>query len=279
MKDFFLGQVCVDLSANDLWRTGGSFKEPLTEKYFVKGKLGMDVQYSYPPQPQGLLKFQVHVFNGLAVECGYVLGSPSEDFVRVLQKLPPSPAFLFSTSALATFTKSADFTNKTTLGSGCKFDSGGPIVTEDSISLVVCNSDQIKLPVMKPWDEMSIVIPSLKKKLWMAMIEGYILIYQHCGGPLRFILNISQFEYSVQSNSKGEVFSFHRFSYPSFHFQMLAKHDYLRWNISLLSTLRLQMNPFSVMDMKVLIVDIQDAKAASQKNAKIQRLNSLGESS
>eukprot|EP01035_Chromulina_nebulosa_P023449 gene23449-30394_t len=276
VKDFFLGQVCVDLSANYLWRTGGSFEEKLTEKYFVKGKLGMDVQYSYPPQPQGFLKFQVHVFNGLGVECGYVLGSPSEDFVRVLQRLPPSPAFLFSTSALPSSSRII----KTNLGSGCcKYDSNGSIITEESISFMECNTDPIKLPVVKSWDEMSIAIPSLKKKLWMAMIDGYILIYQHCGGPLRLILNISQFEYSVQSNPKGQVFSFHRFSYPSFHFQMLAKHDYLRWNISLLSNLRQQMNPSNVVDMKVLIVDIVDVKAACQKNAKIQRLNSLGESS
>jgi hypothetical protein len=37
------------------------------------------------------------------------------------------------------------------------------------------------------------------------------------------------------------------------------------------------MNPSFAVDMNVLIVDILDVKAACQKNAKIQRLSSLGE--
>ena len=280
VKDFFLGQVCVDLSVNELWLNGGSFKEALVEKLFVIKKVGMDAQYGYPPQPQGQLNFHVHVFNGLATECGYVLGSPSEDYVRVLQKLPPASAFLFSTSAMAmasaTSRRGADIV-KAVSASSSKANTDESTENKQALA-VVCNRDQIKLPVGKPFDEMITVISSLKKKLWMAMVDGYILIYHHCGGPLRLILSISQFEYSIQSNPKGKVFSFHKFSYPSFHFQMLDKRDFLCWNIGLVSNLRLHMNPLIGVDVRVLIVDILDVKAAYQKNAKSQLLNSQSDS-
>lgn len=62
-RDYFLGQVCVNLQVDNLWMEGGTLYEDLSQaQYLVKDKSGHDLKFSYSPSPQGQLKFHLQVF-------------------------------------------------------------------------------------------------------------------------------------------------------------------------------------------------------------------------
>jgi hypothetical protein len=96
-RDFFLGQVQLNLNEDYLWKRGGSFTANLEDvKFLCKDKNGQEIKFDYSATPQGSITFQLDVFHGMNAECGHVLGVAIEDYIRALNKLPPSiGSFIF----------------------------------------------------------------------------------------------------------------------------------------------------------------------------------------
>eukprot|EP01036_Dinobryon_divergens_P023992 gene23993-32397_t len=188
-RDYFLGQVCVNLQVDNLWMEGGTLHEDLCQaQYPVKDKSGQDLKFSYSPSPQGQLKFHLQVFHSMKAECGSVLGSHIEDFTRLLHKLPATSAFLHHNAMVAE----------------------KPVAAAAASSAAAASPSQdIKLPLLQLPGTANMAGHGTKKRLWIAMLEGYMFIYQTYGGPFRLTLNISQFDYSIQPCHQGAVFSLH----------------------------------------------------------------------
>ena len=266
-RDYFLGQVSLNLQQDNLWMKGGTLQKELEEvQHLVKDKSGQDMKFNYSPSPQGQLKIRLQVFLGMKSECGSVLGSHIEDFIRVLSKLPATSAFLYHNSMVADSLVSKGASNSSLVAA-----SSTPVGSSSSVTAASPSQD-IKLPLVQAPDAASMTAHGAKKRLWVAMVEGYLFIYQHYGGPFRLTLNISQFDYSIQPCHQGAVFSLHKFGYPSFHFQTLEKTDYFRWKCALICNFRYVVDPQAEFNTDQLIQDIVKVNAAYMPQQKPQHL-------
>ena len=243
-RDFFLGQVSLHLQDDNIWMKGGTLQKELEEvQFLVKDKSGQDMKFNYSPAPQGQLKFRLQVFLGMKSECGNVLGSHIEDFTRSLNKLPATSAFLHHNCMVA-----ERFVSKAASNSSLDTTSSAPAGS--------ATSQDIKLPLVQAHDAASVAAQGSKKKLWIAIVEGYLFVYQCYGGQFRLTLSISQFDYSIQPCHQGAVFSLHKFGYPSFHFQTLEKTDFFRWKCALICNIRYLVDPQAEFNTEQLIQDI-----------------------
>ena len=247
-RDYFLGQVCVNLEVDSLWMTGGTLEEELSQpQYMVKDKSGHDMKFSFSPSSQGHLKFHVHVLRSMTAECGSMVASHIEDLTRFLHKLPATSAFLHHNSV---FTEKHPSKPAPVLGS-----------TISSSVAAVSPTQDIKLPLLRAPDAAGLTHSAAKKKLWIAIVEGYLFIYQCYGGPFRLTLSISQFDYSIQPCHQGAVFSLHKFGYPSFHFQTLEKTDFFRWKCALICNIRYLVDPQAEFNTEQFLQDIVKVNA------------------
>jgi hypothetical protein len=250
-------------------------------QFLVKDKSGQDMKFNYSPAPQGQLKFRLQVFLGMKSECGIVVGSYIEDFTRLLIKLPATSAFIHQNCMVAerSTPKAAsnaifNLTTKALPHDGASSNSGGSA----SSVVAVSPTQDIKLPLLQaPADAASVSAHGSKKKLWIAIVEGYLFIYQCYGGPFRLTLSISQFDYSIQPCHQGAVFSLHKFGYPSFHFQTLEKTDFFRWKCALICNIRYLVDPQAEFNTEQLIQDIVKVNAVYMPQpAKTPKVGSKG---
>jgi len=192
-------------------------------------------------------------------ECGHVMGVAIEDYIRSLNKLPPAiGAFVFPRKLVIaaerlTQSKAVPDSSPSTSNNG----------NESSLTLDMLPKQEIKMPV--PVGQADASSNASKKKMWLAIVKGFVYIYPHFGGQLRLILNIASFDYSIQSSKQqATLFSLHKFGYPSFHFSPLEKTDFVRWKSVLISTMRYVVDPHAKFDMEVLVQDIAKVNAANK---------------
>ena len=268
-RDFFLGQVCLDLHLDHLWKKGGHLKCELAHlEHSIKDKNGQDIKFDYSYPPQGTLKVHLTVFNGMKAECGSVVGVPLEDFIRSINKLPSSSAFLFHRKSLSSSEKSNHKASSSSSSASTASSSFSGVASADEGP----PKQEIKLPVQSSADASSIAMSLSKKKLWIAILEGFLYIYSQYGGPLKLILNIAQFDYSMQPYHNGTLFSLMKFGYPTFHFQPVEKADFVRWKCALICGFRYALDPQGGFDMDQLIDDIVKVIAANDQNQRHQQL-------
>ena len=235
-KETVLGQAKLDLSADNLWRDGGSFvKSLVNESHVFLDKNGRPMKYHYSPQPQGTISFTVEVYHGMGAECGNVTGTPIDEYVRSVSRLAASAAFIFQSNTQQVISNFKP-------ASSSSDPNGHKIET--------------KMPMKCTEFDISCALNYTKKRMWIAMVNGFMYIYKVFGGELKLILDIAHFDYSIHPSIRYTVVSLHKIGYPSFHFFPTRKADFVRWKCVLMYSLRFRLQPNAKFSMELFIEDI-----------------------
>lgn len=88
LRDQCIGQVCISLNTNDVWKFGGKFILPLLPVKYVPTDIGAGTRIDYSTiKPAGLIEIHLKVLNSMSACCGYIYGPSVEDFKRGITRL------------------------------------------------------------------------------------------------------------------------------------------------------------------------------------------------
>jgi hypothetical protein len=246
-------------------------------KMVLRDKNGQELKLDYSATPQGAVVFSLEVFHGMHAECGNVLAVSVEDYIRAINKLPASTAYVLQRKTVAAGSDKPHRSNLFTA------DSSFLVASDEDCAAQLTSAEEtlsslkalpprplaeIKMPILPGATDSPSSLSYAKKKMWVCMWKGFLYVYPHFGGPLRLTLNLNYFDYSILSipSNNYTVFSFHKFGYPSFHFTPVEKTDFVRWKCVLISTLRYLLDPIARFEMDVLIQDMSKVNAVCHQH-------------
>lgn len=199
-RDYIVGQVYIDLTLNFLWRRGGRFTLQWSGQDFaIKDYSGMELKADSRMLPHGSIEFEITTYHGMNSDCGHCMGTSMEDLIRMLHRLPAYSGYQLPHKTINTSSKKAE------------------------ISAALGASNSYNFPM---------------KRMWIAIAEGNIYVFNHFGDQLKLIFELSLFTPAYEYKEKRVIFKVQRNGYPDFQFHPIHMSETLRWKCAFLSSLR-----------------------------------------
>jgi hypothetical protein len=228
-RDIFLGQIPIELRQNNLWKTGGKFKDLELQdyQYELKDSIGRDqlkIDFSFFDQQQQqdnakipTLSVEVITTNTMSAECCHCFGSSLEDVLRELGKCPDTAAYtvphLKTTERKNNITQnkmrplppvhSSSYSSSLSSSSRRSSRSGG-----DSTSLVRATTTSSALKSLTAAGSSTTSEDNnhqhnntIMKKMWIAVFDGKLYLYARFGDPLKCIIDLHYFNVSFDFSS------------------------------------------------------------------------------
>jgi hypothetical protein len=223
-RDIFLGQIPIELNQNNLWKTGGKFKDLELQdyQYELKDSIGRDqlkMDFSFFDQQQQqdnakipTLSVEVITTNTMSAECCHCFGSSLEDVLRALGKCPDTAAY--SVPHLKTTERKNNITqnkmrplppvhSSSSLLSSSYSSSRRSSRSGDSTSLIRATTTSSALKSLTAGSSTNSEENNshqhnntIMKKMWIAVFDGKLYLYARFGDPLKLIIDLHYFNVS-----------------------------------------------------------------------------------
>lgn len=203
-RDQMLGQAYLDLSADMVWKRGGSFVKNLeTQDFAVKDHMGADMKVDCRARPEGTIEFELRPVQGLCSGCGIIFAPCTEDLVRLVSLQGRFPGFTVPKPTGGALERR-------------KYAVGGNSASGGYSHSAALHS----------------------KKSWVAVADGRIYMYSHFGDVLKLRINVEHFSFFATVRNKVVVYILRSPEFPDLEFYTANRDEELRWKCAFLSTFR-----------------------------------------